>query len=249
MPDQRLADQDRVGARIGHAARVRGREDARLGHLDGVGGEQSGHTREARDIDAQVAQVAVVHADELRADVDRAPGLVGGVHLDQRRQSQTQGQGVQGGQGRIVQGRHDEQDEVGARRARLPDLVGLDDEVLAEHRDPHRGPDGGQVLQRTPEPAPLGEHGDGGRPAGLVLESQRGWILDGRERALAGARALHLGDHGQAVAAQPRQGVEGRGGRRHGSLQLFLRHPIHASGQVGADPEDDVVQDRHAYCP
>ena len=57
------------------------------------------------------------------------------VHLDQHRHAERKcGLRLELGHLRVVQAGGDQQDAVGAHRARLEHLVGVDDEVLAQHR-------------------------------------------------------------------------------------------------------------------
>ena len=58
-------------------------------------------------------------------------------HLDQRGQPEALGRGLQVAQQRRLEDRHDQQHRVGPRRARLPELLLVEREVLAEqrHRD------------------------------------------------------------------------------------------------------------------
>ena len=84
-----------------------------------------------------------------------------------------------------------------------------DDEVLAQHRDVDLGPDGLQVGERAAEAALLGQDGDHGRTARLVVGGQAGRVGDRGERALGRAGPLDLADHLDAVAPQRGDAVPG----------------------------------------
>ena len=58
----------------------------------------------------------------------------------------------------VVERGDDQQHRVGAGGARLVQLVGVDDEVLAQHRQRAGGAGGAQVLERAVEVGLLGEH-------------------------------------------------------------------------------------------
>src|ERR671914_659591 len=80
----------------------------------------------------------VVGPDQVLADQDGVGAGVGGrlgdgVDLDQGVQAGPGGLVQQGAQGRRVNGGDDQQDGVGAPGARLPHLIGVADEVFAEH--------------------------------------------------------------------------------------------------------------------
>ncbi len=123
----------------------------------------------------------------------------------------------------LGQGRDDQQRQVGAGGAGLPELVGGDDEVLAQHGYVDRGAHRAEVLEAAAEAPLLGEHADRGGPAGGVVGGQRGRVGDRGERALAGAGPLDLGDHADAGGAEGRHRVE-RVGRAAGErLQVVER--------------------------
>jgi hypothetical protein len=94
--------------------------------------------------------------------ITRAPAstarcyLVLVVHLDQRRHAERLGPLAQRHQRLLLEGRHDEQDDVGAVGARLPQLIARHHEVLAQHRNVDAGPDGVEVVEAAAEAPPLG---------------------------------------------------------------------------------------------
>ncbi len=182
---------------------------------------------------------------------DGAFGLGRVVHLDQRRQPDGHGAFDQGDQRLLLERGDDEQHQVGAARAGLPQLVARDDEVLAQHRDVDRGAHRVQIGQRAAEPALLGEHADAGRTAGFVVGGERGRVVDACELALGRAAALDLGDHPDPVlAAQRRYPVDGRPACGGGGLEVIHGQQRLTLGQVGAHAFEDVVEHAHAWaCP
>ncbi len=194
-------------------------------------------------------EVAGVDADDPRPGVHRALDLLLVVHLHQRGEADRLGALDQRHQGRLLEGRDDQQREVGAVRAGLPQLVGGDDEVLAEQRGVHGGADGVQVRQRAAEAALLGQHADRGGTAGRVVGRQGGRVRDRGQRALGRAGALDLADHPDAVAAQCGHAVLGVRGLGGELLELVQRDPGLSLGEVLADPFDDRVEHTHSGAP
>src|SRR5205085_2964727 len=109
------------------------------------------------DIDLERAQIAVVDADDPRADVEGDRKLARVVNLDERVEPVPRRVIVQYLQLRRPQRRDDEQNRVGAGNLRLEQLVFRDDEVLAEQRQADRGPDRREVLERAVEKCRLGK--------------------------------------------------------------------------------------------
>ena len=165
---QSLADEHRVGARTGVRQQVGGAADTGFGDPDDVAGQSGGDAGEAIPVDFEGLEVAGVDADHLGAGLQRAVGLLLGVHLDQRGHAERLGAVQHRHQRGLLQRRDDQQQHVGAVRPRLVDLVRADDEVLAQHRDRHRGAHRVQIVERAVEPALLGEHADDAGAAVLV---------------------------------------------------------------------------------
>ena len=86
---------------------------------------------------------------------------------------------VQRGDPLGVERRDDQQQRVGARGRGLVDLIGVDDEVLAQDRQDRRRAGGAQVVERAAEVRPLGEDRERGRAAALVGADD---LLDRRAR-------------------------------------------------------------------
>ena len=127
---------------------------------------------------SRVLQVAGVDPDDPGPGVEGAVGLFLGVHLDQRGHAERLDPLEQADQGVLVERGDDQQHHVGAVGAGLVDLVGADDEVLAQDRDRHLGPNRVEVVERAAEAALLGEHADDAGAAGLVVGGQPGRVGD-----------------------------------------------------------------------
>jgi hypothetical protein len=103
-----------------------------------------------------------------------------------------------------LEGGDDEQDAVCAHGARLVDLVGVDDEVLAQHRQVAGGAGFLQVFGRALEEAPVGEHREAGGAGARIASGDVGGAEVGAQQALAGAGLLDLGDHRRPAGAEAR---------------------------------------------
>ena len=76
-------------------------------------------------------------------------------------------------EGVLLERGDEQQRQVGAAGARLPQLVAGEDEVLAQHRNLDGGADRLEVVESAAETAPLGEHADRRSAASLVVRGQR----------------------------------------------------------------------------
>ncbi len=96
---------------------------------------------------------------------------------------------------RALQGGGDEQNAVGAHVARLVHLIGVDHEVLAQHRQVAGGACGFQIGRRALEELDVGQYRKAGGAATLVRlgNSWRHEVL--ANHPLRRARLLDLGDH------------------------------------------------------
>ena len=94
------------------------------------------------------AQVAVVDADQARLELERARKLVVVVDFEQHVHAVGEGRILDRLGRRIVDRRHDDQNAIGAERARFHHLIGLVDEILAQ-----RGQGGGVARAASGIPA------------------------------------------------------------------------------------------------
>ena len=86
--------------------------------------------------------------------------------------------------------RHDDQDAVGAERARLEHLIGLEHEILAQRRQVDGAPRRDQIAGAALEEAAVGQHRQAGGAAGLVGAGQAGGSKSARIRPLDGLAFL-----------------------------------------------------------
>jgi len=248
--DQAFAHQHGVGAVPGILEDVVRSADAGLGHRDDVVGDERRESREGAAVDLQRSQVAGVDADHLGTGVKRPKDLDLVVHLDQRRHAQGLGAFAQRHQCRLVERRHDQQDDIGAVRTSFPQLIAGHHEVLAQQRSIDAGPHGVEIGQAAAELAPLGQDADDAGPTGGVVTSEPGRVGDLGEGALARARALHLGDDlDPARGGQRGVRIVDVGRPRRELAQVVQRRHSLACREVFAHPADDVVQDAHVRPP
>ena len=88
----------------------------------------------ALDVDREVRQVAVVDAEDVGLDVERHLQLALAVDLHERVEVERPRLAQQLEEVVGIERGDDQQDRVGPRGRRLVELVGVDDEVLAQHR-------------------------------------------------------------------------------------------------------------------
>ena len=124
----------------------------------------------ARVEHARLTQVARVHADEARARMDRSPERGRFVGLDERLHAETPRELDEAVERHVVERFGDEEDEVGAERARLEELQLVDDDVLREQRDLHRRAHRSEVVQAAAPVPRLREDRDRGGTRGRVRE-------------------------------------------------------------------------------
>ena len=156
-----------------------------------------------RKVDAEVAKIAVVDADQRRSERERAAHFGFVMDLDQRIHAEAPRFGDHRSRGRIVEQREHHQDRVGAGDPRLGDLAQVDEEVLGQDRPVEFAPGGGEVVERAAEIGAVAQHaervGDAGIAAGQCRRIGR---LAGSLRLTA--RPLDLEDEARALLRQRR---------------------------------------------
>src|SRR5438093_808090 len=138
--DEALADEDRVGAGDDDLADVGRGEEAALADHDRAERDQRQELERGRDPRLERSEIAVVDPDDAAADRERLVHFGGGVALDQRREAESLRGGEQLREPRGLEDRGDQEHRLGAGRARLPELVLVDREVLAQERHVDRRP-------------------------------------------------------------------------------------------------------------
>jgi len=108
----------------------------------------------------QAVEVSGVDPDQRGVQPQDALQLRGGVDLDERVDPRLTGCIQAGAELVVRQGPRDQEHGAGAQRPRLPDLVRVDREILAQHRHPGAGGNP-KIVVRAAEPGRLGQDGDG----------------------------------------------------------------------------------------
>ncbi|MNY21018.1 hypothetical protein D3C86_1545370 [compost metagenome] len=122
------------------------------------------------------------------------------MHLDQHIEVEGLGGRRQLGQLRIGQRRDYQQHAIGAQGAGLDDLVGVDHEILADHRQRTGVARLLQVEVGALEEILVGQHRQTGRTTGLVTAGDVRRDEQLTQHALARRSLLDLGDHRRLLA-------------------------------------------------
>ena len=104
-----------------------------------------------REVDVEVPQVAIVDADDRRAERHRAAHLGRVMRLDQHVHAEPPRLVEDRRRFRIVEQRQDRQHRVGAVQARLRHLARVDDEVLGEDRAGKDAAHRREIVERAAE--------------------------------------------------------------------------------------------------
>ena len=199
-------------------------------------------------------QVAVVDAHQRRVQGLQCTFQLGAVmHFDQYVETDRLGSRRQFGHQHVVQRRDDQQDAVGTDRPRLDDLVRIDHEVLADHRQRTGGPRFLQIGIGALEEVHVGEHRQARRATRLVAagDLRRDEVF--AQHALARRCLLDLGDHCRLLALGPLQQGIGEAARRIGAtrqpLDLGQVDARSALGDLLGLAGEDLLQNRrHTHC-
>ena len=187
----------------------------------------------ALDVDGEVAQVAVVDADHVGVDAPGRPRARPRRGPRPARRGRARAPPRAGAAGRAALERgDDQQDRVGARGRRLVDLVGVDDEVLAQDRQRSRprAPRAGRRASRRSGRA-LGEDRQRRGAAALVGRRPRSTVAPARITPADGERRLCSAITEIPGGRAPRRTGGPRRARRERALELGQRD-LRAAGDV-----------------
>ena len=156
---------------------------------------------------------------------------------------------------RVAKGGDDEEDAVRPQRARFIDLIGVDREVLAQHRQSARRSRLREMAIGALEERLVGEHRQGRRASRGVVVRDRVRVEVLAQHPLARRRLLQLRDHrglsGRDAGAERRGESAGRSLR----LGLLAEHPQRrALGPLGdlarlvADDAQEHVRTVPTHC-
>src|SRR5437899_9204857 len=154
---ERLSDQHGVGAGGDDPAYVGAREEAALADDNGAGRDRRQELERRLQARLEGGEITVVDPEDAASGGDGLVQLGGRVTLHQRGEPE----GLRGGEQIIqpwrLQDRDDQQHGVGARGARFPELVLVDDEILSEQRNVDRRAHRPQIVQAPLEILLIGE--------------------------------------------------------------------------------------------
>src|ERR1700704_2336808 len=104
---------------------------AQPGFTDGNAFVGDGLNQFMRCLDAHFegAKIAVIHAEDARANGQRPRQLLASVDFDERLHSKLAAERKQFGKTRVIKRRDDQEEGIRVRRSRLPDLPRIDDEI------------------------------------------------------------------------------------------------------------------------
>ncbi len=139
-----------------HALYVLLGRNAAFGNKQAVFGHVCQQGQRCLQRDVECAQIAVINANQRGCEPQRALQFCTIVHFHQYRHAQAVGNGFQLGHLGIVQTGGNQQNGIGAYRARFIDLVGVDDEVFAQHGQMAAGARLLQIIVAALEELPIG---------------------------------------------------------------------------------------------
>ena len=248
LPHQAFADQEGRHADAFEPRKIRGRKNAALADHQAISGDQRRQRLAGRKRGLEGAQIAVVDADHRRTKFQRAIELGAVVDFDQHVHA-VRDRGVLDVLCRaVVERRHDDQDAVGAVGAGFRHLIGVEHEILAQHRQIGRRARRHHEIEMALERRRVRQHGEARRAAGLIGFCQRRRIEIGADQTLGGRRLLDLGDQrivaaGELVLDRAHKAAR----RRRGLRQRFdARERMRALGRgdllalVGLDLGQDI---------
>ena len=168
---QRGTDEESVHA-AGKPIDVPATDNARLRNEQAVG-SKAGESLRGGEVDREIAQVAVIDADQRRSERQRAPHLAFVMNLDQHIHAEAPRFLDHGARCVVVQqGQHDE-NGVGTCDPGLDDLPSIDEEVLGKDRSFEPLPGGCEIVERAAEVSGVGEHAQRIGNAGVAARNCR----------------------------------------------------------------------------
>ncbi len=145
----------------------------------------------------------------------------------------------------------DQQDRVRPHRAGFDDLVRIDDEVFAQHRQIAGGARFFEVSHAALEELHVGEHGQAGRTVLFIRTGNLGRHEVFAQHAFRRARFLHFGNDGgqtgRVFRAQCADEIADVARRRF-EAQCFERRALFSRADFFAFDRDDAVEDVAHEC-
>lgn len=249
-----LADEHDVDAVCAQAAQIVGRANATLSNDDAGVLEQLGKPHRMLDGSLHRLQVAIVDSKKRVArvretnDVHRAQQMIDIVHLEERSHAQLGGENLKVDDVALGDGLGDEEDRIGTSGARFPDLIDIDDEILAKHGQLDRVANHVDVFDLAAEIMLVGETGDrAGTVGGVGLGNGDGVeVLADHPRGRAFALDLSddMGQVGMPAVDQRLKKVPWSAQLRDALLKNLERNRLAGASDLDGFSRDDVLQDR-----
>ncbi len=183
-------------------ARSAGSEDAAFADHQPVAGDQRRQRLAGRQRGLERPQVAVVDADHRRAKFQGAIEFAAVMDFDQHVHAVRDRGVLDIAGGAVVERGHDDQDAVGAMGARLDHLIGVEHEILAQHRQCGRRARRHHEIEMALERRRVGQHRETGRASGFIGLGKRRRIEIGANQPLGGRGFFHFGDQRVVAASE-----------------------------------------------
>ena len=244
LAHERFADEAGVKTGGVKTVEVVGGVDATFRNADGVWGELADEFEGSFEAHIEGAEVAVVDAVGVTAEIADEGQLFGGVNFAKNVEVERMrgcGEAAELGAGKC--GR-DEEDSVGMMGAGLDNLVLVHDEVFAEAGDLRDCGGDLEVAQAALEEGLVGENGEGGGSGIFEAGGQRLRVELRANQTLRGRRFFELGDDGGSGSGGITESA-GEAPRLVGGRGLFEepeRSSLAALVHVGAGLGEDAVK-------
>src|ERR1700745_147901 len=191
-----FADEQGRNADRRQVVEIRGRKDTALAHDNAVRRDLRRQAPAGGERRLKGLEVAVVDADQPRAQAQRPFELGFVVDLQQDVHAERLRGILEILCHAVLDRRHDNQDAISPPRPRLSYLIDVVHEILAQDGKLRRGAGGDEVFALALERGRIGEHREASRTPPLVGTRQCSCIEISADQAFRGARLLDLGDQG-----------------------------------------------------
>src|SRR6266436_1532676 len=197
-----FADEQGRNADRRQVVEIGGRKDSALAHDNTARRDPRRQAPAGGERRLKGIEVAVVDADQPRAQAQRAFELVFVVDLQQDVHAERLRGVLEILCHAVIDRRHDDQDTISLPRPRLGYLINVVHEILAQDRKFGRSAGGDGVFGPALERGRIGEHREASCTPPLVGARQCSCIEISADQAFRGARLLDLGDQGIVAAGE-----------------------------------------------
>lgn len=238
-----LADEEGVEADGAKILKISVSAQAGFGNGEAVIGNMLDQVVGSLHADIECFEVAVVDADDAGIGGESAIEFGAGVDFDERFHSEFAAESEKIAEKRIVEDGDNQKETVGVVGARLPDLPGVEDEILTKggKRDSFAGIP--KIFQRAAKEFAFGEDRKGGSASGLERFGKfRG--IEGIANDAAGRRGrLEFGDDVESIAGECGQEIADGGRSFHAISESGFGEDALAVVNLGATRIEDAVED------